>query len=125
MTRDKLLIQAAAELIIEKPDQTDQILEGLKKILTRRGRTHFSAVTEKVKEVVAELQNVNRYKVTSAQPLNDADKEQLSMIVNDPTSDIDYNTNTRLLGGVTIKTKDKMLDMSIRNKLEKIKSAIA
>ena len=124
MTRNKLLIQAVAELIIEKPDNTDQTLQGLKKILARRGRGRFPNVLEKIIEVVAERLGINQYRVTSAQPLRDTEKERILEIIDDAKSDVSYFSNPRLLGGATIKTKDKVLDLSIKNKIEKIKSAI-
>jgi|SRR3989344_9243208 len=124
MTRNKLLIQAVAELIIEKPDNTDQTLQGLKKILARRGRIRFPNVLEKIIEVVAERLGINQYRVTSAQPLRDTDKECILGIIDDAKSDVSYYCNERLLGGATIKTKDKVLDLSIKNKIEKIKRAI-
>ena len=113
MTRNKLLIQAVAELIIEKPDNTDQTLQGLKKILARRGRIRFPNVLEKIIEVVAERLG-RGYSIL----------ECILGIIDDAKSDVSYYCNERLLGGATIKTKDKVLDLSIKNKIEKIKRAI-
>jgi F-type H+-transporting ATPase subunit delta len=65
--------------------------------------------------------------VFTAIPLDEADKLKLKQrfinIMGKETK-IEYSVDTSLIGGMIIKSRDKLIDGSIRNKLNELKEAM-
>lgn len=121
----KILTQACAEIITEQPEKTDSVIASLDKMLSRYGKVRRASVIEQIIEQVARKLNVKRYRVISADTLSQSSQEQITETIGNANSDIAYTVNTQLLGGIVVKTKDKVLDLSLKNKIEKIKKIIS
>lgn len=76
------------------------------------------------REEIDKLQNILRAKVTSAIELDDAQKSALTEKLRSKTgADIEpeYNIDSSILGGIIIKIKDTVIDLSIKKKIENLK----
>jgi F0F1-type ATP synthase delta subunit len=120
----KILTRACAEIIVEQPKKIDAVMTSLGQILSRYGKLRRAAVTERIIEDVARRLEITRYRVVSADTLSPQDQARIARTMSDTKSDIIYTTNTQLLGGMIVKTKDKILDLSLKNKINQLKNTI-
>lgn len=118
----KLLSQAATEMIIAKPDKTEMILQRIRKLVTERyPRIGWSDLVERIINGVAKKNNIVRYKIISAREVTKEEISKISPLVGEKT-DVVTIIDERLLGGIIIKTLDKQLDLSLRNKINTLKT---
>ena len=120
----KILTRACAQIIAERPERTQAVITRLSAILPRYGKVKRSAVMKRVVSRVARQLGIEMYRVVSADGLNAAEREQIGKNIGYGKYHITYAVNTQLLGGVIVKTQDKVLDLSLKNRIEKLKNGI-
>ena len=77
--------------------------------------------------LVDALKEVARLEITSAFPMSDGEKEQILNTVRQQAGSlaaIEWAVNPELLGGLVLKSGDKLLDASLQGSLDKAKSAL-
>ena len=109
--------------------RVDSRLLNFLKILCRRGRIDSLRAIQVTATIMREEQlGKQRVTVTSAQPLDDQQREQIKHSLRQ-TSGIDAilieKLDPTLLGGIVIRIGDKVLDGSVLGKLRSIRSAVA
>lgn len=85
-----------------------------------------------IPEIIQKLQTFskeekNTAEVISSYDLTPVEKEQISEIINsklEKVALVKFTTDKSILGGIIIKYKDKMLDLSLSGKLTKIEEGI-
>lgn len=124
MISTKIIIQAGAELLVRSPQKASITVEHLDKYLARYPKAKRDGIWEKILDEVTRFEGVERYRVTSATILENSAKEKIARMLGGDKADISHHTSPKLLGGYTIKTKGKILDLSLINRIEKIKQAV-
>lgn len=109
--------------------RVDARLLNFLKILCRRGRIDSLRAIQMTATIMREEQlGKQRVTVTSAQPLDDQQREQIKHSLRQ-TSGIEAilieKLDPALLGGIVIRIGDKVLDGSVLGKLESIRAAVA
>lgn len=78
---------------------------------------------------VKKAKNIGIADVTSAVTLSDSQKADIEKRLLDTTSytsmEVTYNVDKSLIGGLVIRIEDRVVDSSIKNKLEKMSKALA
>lgn len=78
---------------------------------------------------VKKEKNIGIADVTSAVTLSDSQKADIEKKLLDTTSytsmEVTYNVDKSLIGGLVIRIEDRVVDSSIKNKLEKMSKALA
>ncbi len=78
---------------------------------------------------VKKEKNIGIADVTSAVTLSDSQKADIEKRLLDTTSytsmEVTYNVDKSLIGGLVIRIEDRVVDSSIKNKLEKMSKALA
>ena len=107
---------------------SDEIV-GFIRIIVDKGRAFymdsiFSYFIGRVKE----YKKIGIATVTSASELSDAQKEQIVAKLLDTTDykqfEINYIVDSSLMGGITIRIGDRVVDGSIKNKLEDMRKKL-
>lgn len=73
------------------------------------------------------IRNISRVTVTSAVKLDDEDKQKLKAKLETKlgsTVEFDYEINSNIIAGLIIKIGDRVIDGSLKTKLENLKSAL-
>lgn len=111
----------AAEKIFGKRVSDD--MTGLLVIMIRKGRWHeIEETLEYISRQITRLRKIGVLEVTSAFPLSEAQKEQIEKKVLEASSynrlNVSYRTDERILGGLILQMDDRIVDNSIRTKLD-------
>jgi F-type H+-transporting ATPase subunit delta len=101
----------------------------LVRLLIRRGRVELlPQVARRYEELYERQKGIVRATITSAAPLDDAElreiRSRLSQITGG-TLRTDVNVDPSLLGGVIVRIGDRMIDGSVRGRLERLRNRIA
>ena len=96
--------------------------------MCEKGRIgYFFEVKKAYDALLSASQRVMSITVKSAVPLTDEEKQRLKdklESLNHCTADIQYVVDEALIGGVVIETDGKVIDGSIRNRLQQIEEVI-
>ncbi len=107
-------------------NDTDLLVKGIISYLTKAKKLDLiPEIIQKLKAFIKEENDCAE--VISSYDLTDVEKEQISEILNsklEKVSSIKFTTDKSILGGIIIKYKDKMLDLSLSGKLTKIKEGV-
>ena len=92
-------------------------------IMTSKGRQNdIVATLEYFKERVLEYKKIGTAFVTTAKPLSDVQKEKIVAKLLDTTNYVsfrmNYSVDESLIGGMIIKIGDRVVDSSIKTKLD-------
>ncbi len=113
----------------QKEEEIKPVLDNFIKILTKNNDLN------KIDDIIKEFSNIwdqkegkVRVEIISARPLNEdilnLVKEYLSQKIEAKTFEIQHKIDKKILGGVIIKLKDKILDASLTNCLNRLKEHI-
>jgi F-type H+-transporting ATPase subunit delta len=109
--------------------KVDQILLNFMKVLARRRRLgSLRAIQAAVSEMRDEQLGRLRVKVTSAQPLTDAQKKEITANLKSKFGKevvLIEKVDANLLGGIVLRVGDKVYDGSVQGKLQTLKRAVA
>lgn len=119
----KLLARAAAQLIIEKPKQTNTILDRLDFLLnTKYRQINKRFFSNALTNELCQAHDIERVKVISQKELAPSERETITSKLGEKHS-YEWTVDESLLGGLVVKMADKELDLSVKKKIEKIKEA--
>lgn len=124
MISANIIIKAGAGLLTRNPQHAGATMEHLEKYLARYPKAKRNNIWEKILDEIARVEGVERYRVTSATKLENPAKEKIAKMLGGNKADISHSTNPKLLGGYTIKTKGRMLDISLASRIEIIKQEV-
>ena len=97
-------------------------------LLCEKGRIeHFEDAKLTFLELYEDWKNIMKVTVKSAVPLTESEKERLTNKLEKVykcSFCMDYVVDSSLIGGVVIETDDKIIDGSIRNRLQQVKEVI-
>lgn len=113
---------------VAKAASTDQNFTGLISLLMSNGRIsalpHVAIIFSKL---VDEAKKLLALEVTSAFPLQDAERAEISARVQKDygsLATISWKVDRALIGGLTVKSGDKLLDGSVRGSLEHARTVL-
>lgn len=111
----------AAERIFRRRVSADMM--GLLVIMIKKGRwNEIEETLEYISGQITSLREIGVLKVTSAFPLSEAQKNQIEKKVLKASSynrlDVSYRTDETILGGLILQMDDRVVDNSIRTKLD-------
>ncbi len=119
----KLLARATAQLIIEKPKQTNAILDRLDFLLnTKYRQINKRFFSNALTNELCQARNIERVKVISQKELAPSERETITSKLGKKHS-YEWAVDEGLFGGLVVKMADKELDLSVKKKIEKIKEA--
>ncbi len=105
-----------------------QKLVSFLQLLCEKGRIEcFEDAKITFLELYEDWKNILKITVKSAVPLTESEKERLTNkleSVYKSTISVDYVIDTSLIGGVVIETEDKIIDGSVKNRLQQVKEVI-
>lgn len=128
---DKPIISKKVKInIINKLTETCNIDEDLKNFLLitieNSRETILPTIAEYYKNFTNEHNNIKIVEITSAKLLNQNDRKDLQNYVEKELihqqCQIEFNEDESLIGGILIKYDSNLIDLSIANKLKKIKN---
>jgi F-type H+-transporting ATPase subunit delta len=125
--------RASAEL---KAQYLSQQLEGfspaglnLAQLLLGKGRLNLAdEISNEYQRLVASYQGIETAEVTTAVPLSDAEKNKLAQQLGTVTGKkvvVKASVNPDIIGGMTARINDRLLDGSTRRRLQDLKKAIS
>lgn len=119
------------ERIVEEifGEKVDPLIMGIISVLLDKGHGHeIENVLESFTAQALEEEKIGVAQVTSAVPLNEEQKERIRQKLLDTTEytsmRISYSTDPRLIGGLVIRLRDRVVDSSLRNKLDQMKHSL-
>ena len=109
-------------------DILDQSIMSLLKLLVEKERVdHIKGIIGTYRELYMNYCNMVKAYVTSANELDSTQKKSLSLKLSkliQKTVSIEYKTDESLLGGLLIMVEDKIIDTTVRGKLESLKAEL-
>lgn len=116
-----------AQKIIQEPAQRKHWIEVLAAYMVESGSTDkVDAVVNDVAREVFAQSGALLVRVTSARPLTDATRKQLTHIIKEQSGAkdvaLDESIDPSLVGGLIARTPDAELDLSVRSKLKQLAS---
>ncbi len=125
----KYLAQALFNVSQNKtPKQLDHITDNLLKLLRAQGRLgDLAEIIQSVKDLQLSKQGKAKIKVNSTYLLKDAELKlvaKLAKQLSDQEAELEQKIDNSLIGGVVLRHQDKLIDLSIRNKINKLNEAM-
>ena len=125
----KLPFELKVKLVQERLGKINPMALNLVYLLTAKGKLKSAGqVAEEYERLLNEQYGIKNAEVTTAIPLDDAEKERLGhhleAIVGKKVS-INIQVDPDILGGFIARIDDSLIDGSIRNKLEILKKSLA
>ncbi len=113
----------------QKEEEIKPILDNFIKILAQNNDLKkINDITEEFSNIWDKKRGKVKVKIISARPLNENAlnliKNYLSQKIEAKTFDVQHKIDKKILGGVIIKLKDKILDASLTNYLNRLKQHI-
>jgi len=107
-------------------NDTDLLVKGIISYLTKAKKLDLIPdIIEKLKALSIEEENTAQ--IVSSYDLNDVEKNKIIEIINSKFGKIskaNFLIDKSILGGIIIKFKDKMIDLSLSEKLTKIEESV-
>lgn len=100
-------------------------LYGFLELLVAKNRyDELDGILDYFTDKVKEYQGIGHAFVTTAEELGDSQKQQIKQKLLDTTKykslEIDYKVDPSLIGGMIIRIKDRVVDSSVKSKLERM-----
>lgn len=116
------IVQALFELAQENPKNIKKIVEEFYSYLLHQKKTKILPfIFEELDKIEKEKQGIKEIEIESTHPLSDEQKEEIKNLFKAKKVIIQEKINPRLIGGIIIKTDDKIFDASIKSNLERLK----
>ncbi|MCB9252243.1 MAG: F0F1 ATP synthase subunit delta [Flavobacteriales bacterium] len=97
----------------------------IEKVVDAKRENHLPEIASQFIQIYNNKKGIATATVTSAMPLSEANlnniKEYIAKKINKPHVKLSVKTDPTIVGGLIINYEDKLLDMSIRNELHKLK----
>ena len=121
----KLLAQATAGILIDEPARSEAILESLRALVrVKYPKIKWSVLVEAIIERMAQHNNIDRIKITSAEPLTAIQIDTIISQLDVSNPDIATKVDPTLIAGLIIKKSDQILDLSAKGKLDALAQAV-
>ena len=125
------IIEAGTKLIVLAKifkDSSSLTKQFLAKVVEARREKFLAEIANQFITIYNNEKGIARAMVTTAIPLDEANlklvKEYISKKINKPTVQLTVKTDPGIIGGLVINYEDKLLDMSIKNELNKLKQQL-
>lgn len=109
-------------------DATPLMHTFIKKVVDARRESYLVEIAKQFIDIYNNRQGIASATVTSATDLSEASltqiKAYISKKVNKPHVQLTVKTDAAIIGGLVISYEDKLLDMSIKNELNKLKQQL-
>ena len=103
---------------------SDELLGLMRMLVSKNHYNEMESVFTYFIDQVKEYKNIGTAYVTSAFPLSDAQKEQVQAKLLETTKyisfEMNYDVDSSLIGGMVIRIGDRVVDSSIRSKLQSL-----
>jgi F-type H+-transporting ATPase subunit delta len=100
----------------------------LKKVISARRESYLVEIANQFIAIYNDQKGIARATVTAATPLDESSLNQIktyiSKKINKPHVQLTVKTDAEIIGGLVINYEDKLLDMSIKNELNKLKQQL-
>lgn len=120
--------QALVKDLGKQIHSTDDTLANLLLLLLENKRTDIiPEISEQFSAMVDALKKALSLEIVSATELSDAEKDALKQKITSKYGDlakVEWKVDSELIGGLVIKSGDKLLDSSVKGALEKARAAI-
>ncbi len=125
----KYLAQALFNVSQNKtPKQIDAVNDNLLKLLRAQGRLgDLPELVSLVKDLQLRQQGKVKIKVSSFYALKDSELKlvaKLAKQLSDQEVELEQKVDSGLIGGVVLRYQDKLIDLSLRQKLNKLNEAL-
>ncbi len=94
-------------------------------VIAERRTNELDAILREVNKLRGEQTGVVEATVTSAYPLNTKAKKDIKEILNQDKLVINEVIDPSVIGGVRVETSERSLDLTVRNRLNKLKTMSA
>ncbi len=96
----------------------------LELLVTKNRYSELEGILDYFVNKVKEYQGIGHAYVTTAEELNDNQKQQIKQKLLETTKynsiEIDYKIDPSLIGGMVVRIKDRVVDSSVKSKLERM-----
>lgn len=119
--------QEIAEAVLELSDKKSEsaLAEAVARYLVHERRSHeLDAIMREVAKQRRAKTGLVEVTLTSAFPLSKSVKNELVKILEANKTIVNEVTDDDVLGGVRMETSEKLLDLSVRNRLQKLKEGV-
>lgn len=107
-----------------KSQKSKKVSEEVAKFLVENKRTKdLSKIMREVSDLQYKRDNVQEVTMTSAYRLSDDIKQQILHHINVKKYVVNEVIDQELIGGVRIESNDSIFDLSVRNRLQKLKAS--
>ena len=125
----KLGFELKAELVKEKLGKINPLVLNLAYLLIMKGRLkHTGQIADEYQRLLDDYRGIKHAEVTTAVPLDDADKKKLSQrlesIVGKKVS-VTLQVDPDIIGGIIARIDGSLVDGSVRHKLEILKKSMS
>lgn len=125
----KYLAQALFNVCQKRDDkQVDLVIANLLQLLRAQGRMdNLSEIIADLKDLRLIEQGIVKIKVSSAHSLKEAELKVLAKIAQQLTqanTEFETKVDSSLIGGVVLNYQDKLIDLSLRQKINKLSEAL-
>lgn len=116
---------AGAVLALSQKLSNSQVSDKLAAYLVHNRRTsELDAIMREVMRQRKNNQGVTEADVTSAYTINAATKRTITELLNSKDLIINEVIDKRMLGGVRVETSEVQLDLTVRNRLNRLKTSV-
>lgn len=117
---------------LSKKMKLNKITSGFLGVVAENGRLpQISGIISKFKVLMKAKDHKVEVKITTAKKLDDNSKKTIvnaikkSYLAEKEIPEIEYNIDTSILGGLQLQVADKFLDLSVKNQISKVSSALS
>tara|TARA_B100000315_G_C14404790_1_gene508166 strand:+ start:114 stop:500 length:387 start_codon:yes stop_codon:yes gene_type:complete len=117
---DKIYAEALYEML-EKETSTESVVSSFLNIL--KDKSHLYRVNKIIKEfekIYNQKNNIAKLKVTSAYSLDKEVIDKIAKALNIFQYELEMDTDSELIGGFVARYNDNLIDLSIKNNLNKL-----
>jgi F-type H+-transporting ATPase subunit delta len=117
------------QLLVEKLEGQNQMVLNLAFLLATRGKTALAPeIADAYEDLLNQHYGLQPAEVTTAVPLDDAEKEKLVKYLSDVTGKkvlVTTRVDPSIIGGLVARAGDQLIDGSIRSRLAELKRSLA
>lgn len=120
----KELAQALLE-IVQKSDDSARTVEQIAAYLVREGRaTDLDALLRDMEDIQRQQHGIQEVEASSAFTLSPAVKRAIESLFDAEHVQLHESIDQYLIGGVRVRSKDAVMDLSIRTQLNRLKHSV-